>query len=299
VINRVTQQTVQRSTLANLQANLTRVSDLQARMSSGKTITKPSDDPAGTARAMALRSDQAAANQASRNADNGITWLGTTDDAMQASITALRSARDLVVQASSSGSVGATSREAIATAVDGIRASLLGFANTTVQGRPVFAGTTSDGVAFDNGTSATPYAWHGVAGATVDRRISPNATVRVDTDGAAAFGQGANSVFALLDNISADLRGTAEVSPRLAEVDTKLNGMLSQVANVGIRYKQVDDAKTAIAAKVQNIASSISGIENIDLPETIMELNMQQVAYQGALGAAAKVLQPTLMDFLK
>ncbi len=299
MINRVTQQTVQRSTLANLQANLARSADLQARMSSGKTITKPSDDPTGAARAMALRSDQAAANQASRNADDGITWLGTTDDAMQASITALRNARDLVVQASSSGSVGASSREAIATAVDGIRASLLDFANTTIQGRPVFAGTTSGGVAFDDGTSATPYAWHGVAGATVDRRISPNATVRVDTDGAAAFGQGANSVFALLDNISADLRGTAEVSPRLAEVDTKLNGMLSQVANVGIRYKQVDDAKTAIAAKVQATTSSISGIENIDLPATIMELNMQQVAYQGALGAAAKVLQPTLMDFLK
>lgn len=299
MINRVTQQTVQRSTLANMQANLARAADLQARMSSGKTITKPSDDPAGAARAMALRSDKVAANQATRNADDGITWLGTTDDAMQGSITALRSARDLVVQASSSGSVGASSREAIATAIDGIRASLLDFANTTVQGRPVFAGTTSDGVAFDDGTSATPYAWHGVAGATVDRRVSPNATVRVDTDGTAAFGQGANSVFALLDNISADLRGTAEVSPRLAEVDTKLNGMLSQVANVGIRYKQVDDAKTAIAAKVQATTSSISGIEDIDLPETIMELNMQQVAYQGALGAAAKVLQPTLMDFLR
>ncbi|NTV40261.1 MAG: flagellar hook-associated protein 3, partial [Demequinaceae bacterium] len=33
--------------------------------------------------------------------------------------------------------------------------------------------------------------------------------------------------------------------------------------------------------------------------ETIMELNMQQVSYQGALGSAAKVLQPTLMDFLR
>lgn len=299
MINRVTQQTVQRSTLANLQTNLTRVADLQARMSSGKIITKPSDDPAGAARAMALRSDQAAANQATRNADDGIAWLGTTDNAMQASITALRRARDLTVQAASSGSVGSSSREAIATEIDGIRASLLDLANTTIQGRAVFAGTTGNGVAFGDGSSVPPYAWHGVAGATVDRRISPDATVRVDTDGAAAFGQGANSVFALLDNISADLRGTAEVSPRLAEVDTKLNGMLSQVANVGIRYKQVDDAKTAIAAKVQATASSISGIENIDLPETIMELNMQQVAYQGALGAAAKVLQPTLMSFLR
>lgn len=299
MINRVTQQTIQRSTLAGLQTNLNRVSDLQARMASGKTITKPSDDPSGTARTMAFRADQAAATQASRNADDGLAWLGTTDNAMQASITALRRARDLTVQAASSGSVGAASREAIATEIDGIRDSLLGLANTTVQGRAVFAGTTADGVAFDDATSATPYAWHGTTGATVERRLSPDSTVRVDSDGIAAFGQGATSVFALLDTISADLRSTPEMTGRLAEIDVKLNGMLSQVADVGIRYKQVEDAQATIAVNLQDAASNISGIEDIDLAETIMELNMQQVAYQGALGSAAKVLQPTLMDFLR
>lgn len=299
MISRVTQQTIQHSALAGLQANLGRVSDLQARMSSGKKITKPSDDPSGSARTMALRADKAAATQATRNADDGIAWLGTTDNAMQSSITALRRARDLTVQAASSGSVGASSREAIATEIDGIRDQLLDLANTTVQGRAVFAGTTGDGKAFDDGTSATPYAWHGTAGATVERRLSPDATVRVDSDGSAAFGNGSTSVFAMLDSLSADLRGGVEVSGRLSDIDTKLNGMLSQVANVGIRYKQVDDARTAITAKIQDTKSNISGIEDIDLAETIMELNMQQVAYQGALGSAAKVLQPTLMDFLR
>ena len=109
MISRVTQQTIQHSALAGLQANLGRVSDLQARMSSGKKITKPSDDPSGSARTMALRADKAAATQATRNADDGIAWLGTTDNAMQSSITALRRARDLTVQAASSGSVGASS----------------------------------------------------------------------------------------------------------------------------------------------------------------------------------------------
>lgn len=299
MISRVTQQTIQRNTLANLQTNLSRMSDLQARMSSGKTITKPSDDPAATGRTMAMRADQAAANQSSRNADDGLAWLGTTDNAMQASITALRRVRDLTVQAASSGSVGSASREAIATEIDGIRDSLLNLANTTIQGRAVFAGTTGGGVAFDDASSATPYAWHGTAGATVERRLSPDATVRVDSNGVAAFGQGSTSVFALLDNISADLRGTPEVTGRLGEIDTKLNGMLSQVADVGIRYKQVTDAQSLIAAKVQDTTSSISGIEDIDLAETIMELKMQEVAYQGALGAGARVLQPTLMDFLR
>lgn len=299
MINRVTQQTVQRNTLTNMQMNLTRKSDLQARMSSGKQITKASDDPSGTGRAMALRADQAATTQASRNADDGLAWLGTIDTAMQGAISALRRARDLTVQGASSGSTGPASREAIATELEGIRDSLLDLANTELQGRSVFSGTTSDGVAFDDGTTGTPYAWHGVTGATVERRLSPDATVRVDADGVAAFGEGATSVFALLDNIAADLRGTAEVSGRLAEIDTKLDGMLSEIADVGIRYKQVSDTKSVIAAKLQDTTSSISGIEDIDLAETIMELKMQEVAYQGALGAAARVLQPTLMDFLR
>jgi len=299
VINRVTQQTVQRTTLANMQTNLSRMPDLQARMSSGKTITKPSDDPAGAARAMAYRADQAAANQASRNADDGIAWLGTTDSTMQASIAALRRARDLTVQGANSGAMGPTSREAIATEIDGIRDQLLDLANTTLQGRALFAGTTGDGKAFDGASSATPYAWHGTPGSTVERRLSPDSTVRVDSNGVAAFGEGATSVFALLDSIAADLRGTTEVSARLGEIDTKLNGMLSQVADVGIRYKQVSDAQALISAKLQDTASSISGIEDIDLAETIMELKMQEVAYQGALGAAARVLQPTLMDYLR
>lgn len=299
MINRVTHQTVQRTTLANLQSNLSSMSDLQSRLSSGTKIVRPSDDPSATARTMALRSDKAAVAQASRNADDGVAWLSTIDNATQASISALRRARDLTVQGASSGSVGAASRQALATEIDGIRDSLLDLANTKLQGRSVFAGTSDSAKAFDGAASATPYAFNGVAGSTVERRISPDATVRVDADGAAIFGNGATSVFALLDNIAADLRGTAEVSGRLTEIDTKLNGMLSQVADVGIRYKQVSDAQTAIAKTLQEATSSISGIEDIDQAEVIMELKMQEVAYQGALGAAARVLQPTLMDFLR
>ena len=45
--------------------------------------------------------------------------------------------------------------------------------------------------------------------------------------------------------------------------------------------------------------TQLSGIEDIDLAEVILELQMQEVAYKGALGAAGKVLQPTLLDFLR
>ena len=39
--------------------------------------------------------------------------------------------------------------------------------------------------------------------------------------------------------------------------------------------------------------------ESIDLPNTIMRLQMQQVGYEAALSATSKALQPTLLDYLR
>lgn len=298
MINRVTQQTVQRSTMTNMQRNLSQMSDLQSQLSSGKRITKASDDPGAVSRAMAVRAERAAATQAARNISDGGSWLAQIDTTLQSSVSALRRARDLTVQGANEGAMGQTSRDAIATEIEGIRDALLDLANTKINGRLVFAGTSDDAVAFEDGASATPYQWNGSTTGTVERRLSPTATVRVDANGEAAFGAGATSVFALLDNIATDLRNGVNVSSRLNEIDTHLDGMLSQLADVGIRYRQVTDAETALQVTIQDYTSTISGLEDIDLAATIVELKMQEVAYQGALGASARVLQPTLMDFL-
>ena len=74
------------------------MSKLQSQMSSGKSIQRPSDDPASTGRTMALRAEKSAATQASRNAADGVSWLATIDTTLQSSISALRRARDLTIQ---------------------------------------------------------------------------------------------------------------------------------------------------------------------------------------------------------
>lgn len=298
MIGRVTQQTLQRSTLANLQTNLTRMSNLQGQMSGGKVISKPSDDPAGAAQAMGLRAQQRATKQYQRNADDGLAWLTTIDTAMQSSVSTLRRVRDLTVQGGS-GALGPTSREAIATELEGLRDGLLDLANTSYLGRQVFAGTSDAGVAFTDPASATPYAWTGTTGAAVQRRVSPDTTVRADADGVSVFGEGATSVFALIDDIAADLRSGTNVGPRLNEIDARMSTMLGELAGVGTRYNQLTTSQSDTAVTLQDLTSRLSGIEDIDLAQTIVELQMQEVAYQGALGATARVLQPTLMDFLR
>ena len=51
--------------------------------------------------------------------------------------------------------------------------------------------------------------------------------------------------------------------------------------------------------KAETLRNDISGVEDIDLAQTIMDLKLQEVGYQSSLNSAGRVLQPTLLDFLR
>ena len=248
-----------------------------------------------------LRGEQRTQTQYARNADDGTSWLTTADTSITSSLSALSRARDLTVQ-SGDAALGATSREALAKEVEAVRDSLLAQANTTFLGRSIFAGTSNAGVAFTTDTTTTPatYTWTGVAGSSVERRVGAVTSVRVDSDGSAVFGDGATSVFALLDQVAKDLRTPgADATLNLTAMDTRMESMLSQVSAVGARTNQITSAQSDLATAKLTTTTQLTGIEDIDLAETILKLQSQEVAYKGALGAAAKVLQPTLLDFLR
>src|SRR5690606_25596976 len=107
------------------------------------------------------------------------------------------------------------------------------------------------------------------------------------------------SVFALLDTIAADLRAGVPVSAHLADIDARMDAVLSELASAGARYGQMTDAQQATQDRLRAMGAQLSGIEDIDLAAVVLELSTQEVAYNAALGATARVLQPSLLDFLR
>lgn len=292
MITRVTPQTQARAAQRNLQANLAEMARLQDQATSHKKITRPSDDPVAAADAMRVRASVTAENQYGRNIDDGNGWLTTIDSALSSSLSVMHRVRDLVVQGASETN-SPDSREALALELEELRAELLGTANTKYLGRTVFAGTSDAGVAFTDDLTFT-----GVPGSSVQRRIGPDTTIAVDADGAAIFGEGAGSVFALIDTVVADLRGGGKVSAHLGALDARMKSMVAVIADVGSRHARIEKAASAHLTNTVSLETQRSGIEDVDMAEVIMELQMQEIAYQAALNVTAKVLQPTLMDFL-
>ncbi|MGF1664076.1 MAG: flagellar hook-associated protein FlgL [Kineosporiaceae bacterium] len=291
---RITQQSLASRTYDNLQASLARSARLQEQLSSGKQISRPSDGPGQTASAMQLRGSLRTTEQYVRNADDAQAWLSTADSALQAVSTSLQRARDLAVQGANAGAMPLQARQAIADEVRQIRETVLGLANTQYLGRPVFGGTTAGGSAYD-----AAGAYLGDTG-TVSRRVGPNAQVRADVSGVAVFGDGAGSVFDVLDTLATDLvTDPAAVQASLAAIDGALEDVLSGLSDVGSRVNRVEAMKRTNEAQVVEVRSNLSEVEDIDLPRTIMDLQLQEVAYQAALGATARVLQPSLLDFLR
>ena len=296
MISRVTTQTQMRSAQTNLQANLARMAQLQEQVTSLTAITRPSDDPARAADSLAVRAEQRAVTQYARNADNGDGWLTAAGTALAEATDLLNQIRDLTVQGANAGALSPAAKEAIAARLDGLTQNLLAQANAGYLGRSVFAGNSDAGVAFRAGPDFT---FTGTATASVDRRIGAHTTVKVDADGAAIFGEGDASIFALIGVIADDLRTGTNVGSHLAAVDLAMKTVLTAHTDVGVRQAQIQKAGEALVQHTGNLEAQRAGIEDVDLGQAILDLKLQEVTYQAALSVTARVLQPTLMNFLR
>jgi flagellar hook-associated protein 3 FlgL len=291
---RVTHQSIGTRSLANLQTNLDKLSKLQEQLSSGKQISRPSDSPTGTVQSLRFRGEVRQAQQHSRNAADGLGWLGTIDSTLTNSLDSVNRARELTLTAKNTGASSPEARAALATEVDGLRKGLIAMANTTYLGRPVFGGTTSGAVAFDDAGTFV-----GDKNA-VTRTVGENTTLPVDANGEDVFGSGSDSLFQTLADITKHMQeDPSQLGADLDRLDSVMKKMQNRVSDVGARYSRVEQAGQSADDRVLTLTNQLSEVEYVDVAKTVVDLQMQEVAYQAALGATGRIIQPTLMDFLR
>jgi flagellar hook-associated protein 3 FlgL len=290
---RVTHGSIAKNVLANLQTNVNRLNETQQRLSSGKQINRPSDSPGGTVSSMELRSSLAQQQQYKRNADDGIAWLNAADGALQGVDEKITRARGLVLQGMSAGN-GQASREALAAEIRELSEAIRSEANTSYLNRPVFGGTGAS-------TEVFPKAG-GFTGDSVQvlRTVGTNTKVAVNVDGKAVFGDGNDSIFNVLSEIATKLENDPDaLKVELDRLDARAATIRDGLSTVGARTNQLERMRQAADDMALNVTQSLSDVEDIDLPQTITELQLQQTAYQAALAAGARVVQPSLVEFLR
>jgi flagellar hook-associated protein 3 FlgL len=303
-VQRVTTASTSRTMLTNINRNGRSLAAAQERIASGKQVQRPSDGPAQVLSALDYRSQLRRNEQLNRNTLDAQAWLDNADSSLTHSVDRLSRARTLVV-----GGVNAAadeqSRAAYAAEIRAIREELLQTSNTRFLGRPIFAGTDDVTDAYQaDGT------YQGNAG-VVERNVAPGVSVRVNRTGPEIYGDAVDigaggdpmtgNVFQLLDAVAAALEtgDLVTASSGLERITAATDRIERAQVEMGARSKQIEEIGARNAEVDIELKFALAEVEDVDIAEALIEVQVQEMAYQAALGVAAKVIQPTLLDFLR
>lgn len=300
---RITDSMVSRTILSDLGAADRRLALTQRRLSSGKQLTRPADDPFGVDRAMRLRSELEATRQFRRNVNEGSGWTTATEAALTRITDVVQRARELLIDGGNDSN-GPVAREAIATEIDALTESLKQEANATYGGRSVFAGTATETTPYELGGSDV---YAGNAG-TVARVIGSGVSVaiNVSAQGLLGNGQGAadNKLLDVMRDLAEHLRGGTPADAEalrgtdLERLDTNLDELTRVRAVVGATANRLDAAGTRLDELEESGTDLLSKVEDADMAETLVQYSTQKAAYESALHAGANIVQTSLLDFL-
>lgn len=301
-----------RNMMSSMSKNLQSMSKLEQQMASGKKIQKASDDPIVAARALKLRTNVSEIEQFQRNVEDGLNWLEISEGAMQNIGDTLQRVRELTVQAAS-GSLTADDRDKINNELIQHRKMMINQMNTTYAGRYVFSGFQTDKKLIND---------DGVYAISVDQKdvinyeVSVNDQLNINTNGQQLLefdynGMAVNSnavagnksaLIQLMDQLITDVgNGTDDqaISSQLTNIDKALEQVLSVRADLGARYNRLEMTKNRLDDDAINFTKLMSSNEDADMSEVLMNLKTQENVYQASMAAGARVIQPTLIDFLR
>ncbi len=299
---RVTSETMVMRSLERLQARLTTYDQTQQRLSHGKKISVPSDDPGVARRGMSLRSELRAREQQLRNASDARSWLDTADQQLQSALTRLQRVRELTARGSTT--TEPQERQVLAAEVRELAEEIAAIANTQHMGRPLFGGFTAGPAVTHDATANPPWQFAGDNDA-ITRRLGSDDVVRINVTAAEWLGHDAaqpgNDLLSVLDELVGVLQqGTADdASQLLDKLDHASARIGDTMAVVGASANRVISTQQRLDGIVHNLRTDLSDVEDIDIAEGVMELQTQQVAYEATLQALARALPPSLAAFLR
>jgi flagellar hook-associated protein 3 FlgL len=295
---KTTQATVYRSLQYQINKMEDRMLDLRLSAATGKRINKPSDDPSAVRPVLNARSRI-------QQSDRYLRTLGTASDRLQIQDSYLDQVTNLMTRAqettiaAGNGAASAEDLQSYANDIANIREELYALANSQVDGKYIFAGFEEDTVPFPDTSDPTNYAGDG---GQIKLEIAPGEKIQTNLTGDELF-QGAGgglNLFALLGDIQANLEA-GDPTTALGRLDDLKDGseqvsrLRSKMGNIAQRVENAELHMQDVKIDMQEV---LSRYEDVDIVETITNLNQQQLAFEAALNVTSKVSELTILNYL-
>lgn len=290
--------------------NRSRLNETQNQVSTGKRFASVSDDPGSVSRVIDLKGSRARIEQFGRSIESSRAQLENSEAALSTLSNAMIRLRELTVSAD----IEDADFDKIQPEVEQIFSELVAIANTRVGDRFLFGGFATDAPPVSQtGTFTDPapiVAYNGDSGqifSQIDesQQILTNETARRvffgSTDGD-DLADGPNvSLFDTvqeLRNRLADPQANGRPTDMLDELDAGLDQVIQARGRLGARLARLETTGNQLDSLDISIETERSSLEDIDLVESIIELQSREQTLQASLGVTARIIQPTLLNFL-
>lgn len=304
---RVTNRMLINNMINNIGGNLRRMEKYQNRLSTGKKINVPSDDPVVAARALKLRTDVSRLEQYDRNVKDALSWMEITESSLANITDILHRARVLAVQGAN-GTTTPEDTQKIEEEVKQLKHQLIQVANSTYSGRYIFSGFKTDQKLLNEDGSFAIEVINDVEKIVYEVDIGDD--IRINLTGRDVFNNGGDAtaldpnpplMIELFNQFIAALNvgDHSTVGGLLDDIDEHMDNITRVRADVGARYNRLELTENRLSKNIYNFTKLMSENEDIDQAENIMLLKSEENVYQASLAGGARIIQPSLMDFLR
>lgn len=288
--------------------NLTRMNGYQSQLATGKKIQVPSDDPVVAARALKLRTDVSEIEQYKKNVKDAQSWLDMTEDTLAKIGDVMQRVRELTVQGAN-GTNTPDDTQKINSEMEQLRDQLIHLGNTTYAGRYIFSGFKTDQKPLDEITGAFMIDID-TSLENIKYEIGIGDDININVAGGDLFDHGGNAdsttgvpgrLISDLDSLIAELNvgNHNAVGDMLTAIDEDINNILRIRADVGARSNRLELSANRLESDTLNFTKLMSENEDVDIAETIINLQNEENVYRASLAGGAKIIQPSLVDFLR
>lgn len=314
---RVTNSMMISNVLYDLNTNMSRVNKYSSQLASNRRIVRLSDDSIGVLNSMNARQKLNRYTQYKENLLAAQSWVEQAESATRAINSALSDIYENLVDASTDGK-NPEDRKNIAQEVYGLLEHIVQVSNTTVGSQYIFGGFNtsnppfelqSDGKVLYNGLDLTDVS-DAANLAKIDAeqaqqyQLEVGFSMKMDVsfNGVDLMGTGKDNIFSVVMNAVTLMRngGSAEeISASIGDIQAAQSRMLTNVVTVGAKMTKVETLKNRYEDDIINYTAIKSEIEDIDQAEAFMHYSLAEATYRQALSVGARIIQPTLLDFLK
>lgn len=304
-MQRVTSNMMNSQLLLNLNRNAQQMNNTQNQLSTGRKINKPSDDPVGITYSLRYRSQLASNEQYTKNVDSAVSWMDFNDTVLSQTTEVVQRLRELTVKAST-GSNPQSALDAISQEISQLKEQLVDIANSQLNGKYIFNGEKFDSIPYTDGVD--PSSIETDTGEVV-YTVGENVKMSINLNGNDVFGaaddavtaQTSDNIFSIINRLITNLSSSGDqskISDELAKLDSRANKLLTIRAEVGAKTNRIELLQSRLSDLNINLTSLQSKTEDADYAKLILESKVQENIYNASLSAGAKIIQPSLVDFI-